>query len=129
MPKSFITEDDIEISILELLEKEEFDYNILKLDASPDKMDILPDGTGRTDKKECVLPIIVWNSLKKINPSVDVQLLKQAYNILIRDYTDTDIVQSNYELYKKITSGLLHLNLPIIHIWLTAVKSLFSGLL
>lgn len=106
MPKSFITEDDIEISILELLEKEEFGYNILKLDASPDKMDILPDGTGRIDKKECVLPNIVWNSLKKINPSVDEQLLKQAYDILIKDYTDTDIIQSNYELYKKIREGI-----------------------
>ena len=106
MPKSFITEDDIEISILELLEKEEFGYNILKLDASPDKMDILPDGTGRSDKKECVLPNIVWDSLKKINPSVDEQLLKQAYDILIKDYTDTDILQSNYELYKKIREGI-----------------------
>ena len=106
MTKSFITEDDIEISILELLEKEEFGYNILKLDASPDKMDILPDGTGRIDKKECVLPNIVWDSLKKINPSVDEQLLKQAYEILIKDYTDTDIIQSNYELYKKIREGI-----------------------
>ena len=84
MPKSFITEDDIEKSILELLDKEEFGYNILKLDASPDKMDVLPDGTGRSDKKECVLPNILWESLNKLNTHVDEQLLKDVGLQLIK---------------------------------------------
>ena len=106
MPKAFISEDDIEQSILNLFEQEKLGYNILKLDASPEKMEVLPDGTGRSDKKECVLPEILWNSLKKLNPSVKEAYLKQVYDSLIKDYTSTDIVQSNYDLYKKIRDGV-----------------------
>lgn len=37
MPKAFISEDDIEQSILNLFEQEKLGYNILRLDASPEK--------------------------------------------------------------------------------------------
>ena len=92
MPKSFISEDDIEQSILKKIKDENLGYNIIKLDPSPDKMDILPDGTGRNDKKECVLPIILWESLKRINPNINESFLKEVYNTLIADYTNTDII-------------------------------------
>ena len=106
MPKAFISEDDIEKSILKKIEDEKLGYNILKLDASPDKMDVLPDGTGRSDKKECVLPLVLWESLKRINPNIKESFLKEVYNSLIADYTDTDIIQSNYDLYKKVRDGV-----------------------
>ena len=105
MPKSFISEDDIEQSILNLLEKEKLGYDILRLDPSPDKMDMLPDGTGRADKKDCVLPEVLWQSLKELNPSIDERLLKTAFNELCLDYTEKDIVQVNYDLYKIIRNG------------------------
>ena len=106
MPKSFISEDDIEQSILKTFENEHLGYYILKLDASPEKMDVLPDGTGRSDKKECVLPDVLWNSIKRINPSIKEVYLKQVYDILIKDYSSTDIIQTNYDLYKKIRDGV-----------------------
>ncbi len=106
MPKAFISEDDIEQSILKKIDDEKLGYNILKLDASPDKMDVLPDGTGRSDKKECVLPLVLWESLKRINPNIKESFLKEVYNSLIADYTDTDIIQSNYDLYKKVRDGV-----------------------
>lgn len=106
MPKAFISEDDIEKSILKKIEDEKLGYNILKLDASPDKMDVLPDSTGRSDKKECVLPLVLWESLKRINPNIKESFLKEVYNSLIADYTDTDIIQSNYDLYKKVRDGV-----------------------
>ena len=106
MPKAFISEDDIEQSILSLFEQEKLGYNIIKLDPSPEKMDFLPDGTGRNDKKECVLPVVLWNSLKKLNPMVKEAHLKQVFETLIKDYTSTDIIQSNYDLYKKIRDGV-----------------------
>lgn len=89
-----------------MLEQEKLGYNILKLDASPEKMEVLPDGTGRSDKKECVLPEVLWDSLKKLNPDIKEAYLKQVYDSLIKDYTSTDIVQSNYDLYKKIRDGV-----------------------
>lgn len=102
MPRTFISEDDIEQSILSCLENEKLGYNILKLDASPDKKDRLPDGTGRSNKSQCVLPEVLWASLVKLNPSVNESILKNVYNDLIKDYSSTDIVQTNCNLYKKI---------------------------
>ena len=106
MPKSFISEDDIEQSILKNFEDENLEYNILKLDPSPEKMDVLPDGTGRSDKKECVLPSILWESLKRLNPDVQEGYLKEVFESLKTDYTETDINQTNYDLYKKIRDGV-----------------------
>lgn len=106
MPKAFISEDDIEQSILKKIEDEKLGYKILKLDPSPDKMDVLPDGTGRSDKKECVLPLVLWESLKRINPNTKESFLKEVFDSLIADYTDTDIIQSNYDLYKKVRDGV-----------------------
>lgn len=106
MPKAFISEDDIEQSILDKLEQEHLGYNILRLDISPDKKDVLPDGTGRNDKKECVLPDVLWKSLRKLNPTVEEKYLKEVYETLKADYTETDINQTNYDLYKKIREGV-----------------------
>lgn len=106
MPKAYISEDDIEKSILKKLREDNYGYNILELDPSPEKMDVLPDGTGRKDKKECVLPDVLWNSLRRINPNVKEEYLKKVYETLIADYTDTDISQTNYDFYKKIRDGV-----------------------
>lgn len=54
--RNFISEDDIEQAILQKLEGDPFQYGILRCDPSPDKRELLPDGTGRSSKKECVLP-------------------------------------------------------------------------
>lgn len=102
MPKAFISEDDIEKSILSCLENENLGYNILKLDISQNNMDKLPDGTGRTDKSQCVLPEILWSSLEKLNPNVSKSMLKNVYDSLVIDYSNTDINQTNYNLYKKL---------------------------
>lgn len=106
MPRSFISEDDIEKSILKKIKDEQLGYNFLELDPSPEKMDLLPDGTGRSDKKECVLPNVLWDALKRINPNIKEEYLKKVYDSLIADYTDTDINQTNYDFYKKIRDGV-----------------------
>lgn len=106
MPRSFISEDDIEQSILDKIKDENLGYEILRLDPSPEKMDVLPDGTGRRDKRECVLPDVLWNALKKLNPNIKEGHLKEVYDSLMSDYTDTDINQTNYDLYKKIRDGV-----------------------
>lgn len=54
---NFITEDDIEQAILAKLQAPPFAYNILRCPASPDMRDDLQDGTGRSSKKECILPL------------------------------------------------------------------------
>ncbi len=106
MSRQFISEDDIEMSILDKIQNEQLGYTVIKLDSSPSKMEVLPDGTGRSDKRESVLPQILWESLKKINPDVKEGYLREVYNFLKADYTETDINQTNYEMYKKIREGI-----------------------
>ena len=105
MAKSFISEDDIEKSILDKIENENLGYTILKLDPSLEKKEDLKDGTNRTNKSQCVLSNVLLNSLRKMNPDVDDKYIKETYDELIKDYTDTDIVQTNYNLYKIIREG------------------------
>ncbi len=103
---NFITEDMIEQAILSKLKNAPFEYDIITCDADPSKRDDLNDGTGRSSKKECVLPCILEESLKKINPNIDEQYIKSIVKDLRRDFTGTDIVATNYKLYNQIRNGI-----------------------
>lgn len=105
--RNFISEADIERAILDTLKSEKFKYDdIIICDANPNKRDDLNDGTGRASKKECVLPVLLEKSLKKINPNVEIEYLSKIIKDLRRDYTGTDIVTTNYMMYKKIRDGI-----------------------
>ena len=62
--RNFISEDDIEQAILAKLKEEPFKYDIIHCDPSPEKRDDLNDGTGRTSKKQCVLPVVIEKRTK-----------------------------------------------------------------
>ncbi len=104
--KNFISEDDIEQAILAKLKEEPFKYDIICCDPNPDKRDDLNDGTGRTTKKQCVLPVVLEKSLQKINPDVELSYLQRIAKDLSRDFTGTDMVQTNYKLYQQIRNGI-----------------------
>ena len=53
---NYITEDDIEISLINILKSDELAYNFIQFDANPNLKEDLNDGTSRTSKKQCVLP-------------------------------------------------------------------------
>ena len=65
---NYITEDDIEQSLLQILEGGEFKYNIIRCNANPQTKENLNDGTFRTLKKQCVLPQDLKNALYKSIP-------------------------------------------------------------
>ncbi len=104
--KNFISEDDIEQAILAKLKEEPFKYDIIICDSNPDKRDDLNDGTGRSSKKQCVLPAVLEKSLQKINPDVELSYLQRIAKDLSRDFTGTDMVQTNYKLYQQIRNGI-----------------------
>ena len=106
MMKNFISEDDIEQAILAKLKEEPFKYDIIHCDPSPEKRDDLNDGTGRTSKKQCVLPVVIERSLQKINPNIELSYLQKITKDLSRDFTGTDMVQTNYRLYQQIRNGI-----------------------
>lgn len=104
--RNFISEDDIEQAILYKLSKEPLNYDILKCSPDPNKRDDLNDGTGRADKRECVLPDIMLKSLQKINPDISEEHLKSIVKELRCDFTGTDIFATNYKLYNQIRNGI-----------------------
>lgn len=104
--KSFISEDDIEQAILSKLKAEPFNYDIIICDIDPAKRDDLNDGTHRTSKKQCVLPTVIEKSLCRINPQVELSYLQKITNDLSKDFTGTDMVQTNYKLYQQIRNGI-----------------------
>lgn len=99
---NFISEDDIEQAILEKLKKDPFKYDIIVCDADPSKRDDLNDGTGRTTKKQCILPKVLFESLSRINPTINKDKLSEIVKNLSVDFTGTDIVATNYKLYQHI---------------------------
>lgn len=103
---NFISENDIEQAILEKLNKEPFRYDVLVCNADPSKRDDLNDGTGRTSKKQCVLPDIMLDSLIRINPTIDRSLIEGIVKNLSVDFTGTDIVATNYKLYQQIRNSI-----------------------
>lgn len=104
--RNFISEDDIERAILSKLNEAPFEYDIITCDADPNKRDDLNDGTGRSSKRECVLPCVLEESLKRINPNIDEQYIKTIVKDLRRDFTGTDIVATNYKLYNQLRNGI-----------------------
>ncbi len=102
----YITEDDIEIAVLDRLSHLDFGYDIIKCDADPSKRENLDDGTGRSSKKECVLPCVLKASLVKINPHIPESIIDDVVKTLTRDFTGTDMVATNYDLYNKIRNQI-----------------------
>ncbi len=103
---NFITEDMIEQAILDKLDAAPFDYDIVRCDPSPDMREVLPDGTGRSVKTECVLPCVLADSLRRLNPDVPAEKLASVIRDLTADFSDADLVQKNYELYNKLRNSV-----------------------
>lgn len=103
---NFISEDDIEKAVLSKLKEEPFDYDVIMCDASPDKRDDLNDGTGRSSKKECILPNVMLSSLIRINPGIEKEHIEKIVRELRQDYSGVDITDVNYKLYNKIRNGI-----------------------
>ncbi len=108
---NFITEDMIEQAILKKLGEPEFGYDIVICDASPDKKEDLNDGTGRSEKTECVLPYVLEESLCRINPDIPSEKIQSVIKDLTADFSDSDLVSKNYELYNKIRN---YIKIPLI---------------
>ena len=104
--RNFISEDDIEQAILQKLEGDPFQYGILRCDPSPDKRELLPDGTGRSSKKECVLPLILREALARLNPGIPGEKLEEIARDLCRDFSATDMTATNYKYYNQIRNGI-----------------------
>lgn len=103
--KNYISEDDIEQAIIGRMTQEGSLWQHIECDPSPDKMDDCTL-TGRSSARECVLPDILRQSLLRLNPQIDPQQIEHIVADLRRDYTGTDMVDTNYTLYRRLREGI-----------------------
>ncbi len=107
-----LTEDIIEKACIERLTSEKH-YNHINAFVSKDLVDskenileTIKDGTGRRNVKEIILPEILFDSLKAINPQIPDHILQNIVEDLRLYSTNKDIKDINYENYKMIKNGI-----------------------
>ena len=99
---NFISEDDIELELLNQLKSDKFWYNVFRCSTEVEKQEDLNDWTWRKSKRDVILPKILKESLKRRNPNVDDKYLDEIFDELSQDFSAKDINQANFELYNKI---------------------------
>ena len=102
MPK-IITEDMIEQAAIKALQER---HNYTVLNCMTEEPDTLPDGTGRKDKKQVVLPDVMFESLCRINPDIPEQTVRTVVDELCHTPVSGDLMQTNYQNYQKIRNGI-----------------------
>lgn len=103
--KSFIGEDDIEQAICNRLSLPEYGWKRIECDARVESQDEVLS-TGRANPSECILPDVFLAALKRLNPQVDDEVLEGILKNFRKDYTATDMVDTNYKLYNQIRNGI-----------------------
>ncbi|WP_258955162.1 type I restriction endonuclease, partial [Sporomusa ovata] len=101
---NFISEEDIEQAAIKKLVQEN-DYDFLNcMTAEPET---LPDGSGRDNKKQVILPTVLFNSLCDINPNLPVEVIRKVADELMKTPASAVIMQENYRNYNKLRNGIL----------------------
>ena len=103
--KSFISEDNIEQAICNRLSQPEYGWQRIECDPSMEGQNDLK-ATGRSSVEECILPEIFSKALRRINPQIDMETLDGIVHEYRKDYTGTDMVDTNYKFYNQIRNGI-----------------------
>ncbi len=103
--KSFISEDDIEQAICNRLSLPEYGWKRIECDARVEAQDEVST-TGRATPAECILPDVFLAALKRLNPQIGEDTLKGILQDLRKDFTGTDMIDTNYSLYQKMRNGI-----------------------
>lgn len=102
--RTLISEDNIELTFVNRLVNDH-GWQHIECDPSPDKKDDT-SRTGRTAPNQCVLPQILHDALLRLNPQIDLEQLLSIEEKLCKDYSGTDIRDTNYTLYKYLREGI-----------------------
>lgn len=104
--KTFISEDDIEQALLEKLKKTPFNYDVITCNHSLEAQDDADNGPHRDSVEQCVLPLILKESLIRINSHISDEKINETVNNLSKNFSNSDIVETNYKLYQMIREGI-----------------------
>lgn len=98
-----ITEDMIEQSTIEML----IENNKYKsINCFTTDRETLPDNTGRENKKQVVLPSILFNKLCQLNPQIPVDTVKKEAEKLCITPSTADLMKVNNDNYKILKDGI-----------------------
>ena len=101
--KSFISEDDIEQSLMKRLKELGWDW--IECDPAVEQQDEVTK-TGRSNPSECILPEVFRDSLMKLNPGAWPEIIDLIVSDFRKDHSGTDIVDTNYKFYNQIRNGI-----------------------
>lgn len=110
--KKIITEEMIEHACIHSLSQGDYydfinaDINAQKVFSSLNVLDTVNDGTGRSNVQEAILPRVLYDSLKELNPSVPEYFFKQIVEDFKFPFSDKELATINYENYNKIKNGI-----------------------
>ena len=103
MPK-IITEDNIEQGIIRLLTEPEMGYShVCCMTAEPET---LPDGSGRDNKKQVGLPVVLRQALGRLNPEIPAIVLDRVVAELAANKSTFDMNPVNCDCYMRILNGI-----------------------
>lgn len=84
--------------------QERHDYTVLN--CMTEEPGTLPDGIGRKDKKQVILPDVMFESLCRINPDIPEQTVRTVVDELCHTPVSGDLMLTNYQNYQKIRNGI-----------------------
>lgn len=103
--RSFISEDDIEQAICNRLSQAEYGWKRIECCPKMEAQDEVAS-TGRANSSECILPEVFLNALRRLNPQVKDDVLKGILQDFRKDYSGTDMTDTNYKFYNRIRNGI-----------------------
>ena len=103
--KSFISEDNIEQAICTRLSLPEYGWQRIECDPSVEGQNDVSK-TGRSRVEECILPEIFRKALQRINSQIDTEILNGIVKEYQKEYTGTDMVDTNYKFYNQLRNGI-----------------------
>lgn len=103
--KSFISEDNIEQAICNRLSQPEYGWKRIECSPELEDQDEVAS-TGRANASECILPEVFLSALRRLNPQIDDEILKNILQDFRKDYSGTDMVDTNYKFYNQIRNGI-----------------------
>lgn len=103
--KSFISEDNIEQAICNRLSQEEYGWKRIACSPKVEDQDEVA-ATGRANPSECILPEVLLAALRSLNPQIDDDILQRIVQDFRKDYSATDMEDTNYRLYNQLRNGI-----------------------
>ena len=101
---NIITEDMIEQAAIAAL-SERHRYSVLR--CFTEKPDDLNDGTGRSNKRQAVLPDVVRASLLRLNPGIpEAVVCAEAEKLCRPSGAGADLMKANFGNYNRLRDGI-----------------------